>query len=318
MKTAQAWTRAKAVGDGRADDTAGFQAALAAAAPKSGTVYLPPGRYRITDTLSFGTFQLDSRTRPRGFSIIGCGRNATIVWDGPDDQPMFRLTGICKSRIVGVQFDAAGKASSCLDLGGPDFQSHNLLRQCAFKNARQAAVMASRIKINTSWTEGRIDNCLFENSGMGVFLSNFNDYDCVLSGCEFRDCGIAVRAWKGNFYARDCHFERSREADFRTRGEHTCTMRRCTSSGSARFLIQEGPVSSTVIQDCHVGGFTSPEGAILQNVVPALIFDSSFEPAPANAQAPAIAFQHNSLESSTSRPNPDFRLVTDNNRLPAG
>ncbi len=324
VKTPHTWNGVKAVGDGVADDSAALQCAIGSVPVKGGTVYLPPGRYRITETLIFGTLQLDyvdgGAHLPQGFSIIGCGRDTTIVWDGPADQPMFRLTGIRESRIIGVQFDAAGKASSCLDMGGPGFQNHNLLRHCAFKNARKAAIMTSRVKVNTSWTESRIENCLFENSGLGIFLSHFNDYDCVLAGCEFRDCGTAVRTSKGNFYARDCHFERSREADFRTFCEHTPTMRRCTSYGSAHFLIQENPHCATVIQDCHIGGFTAPDGAILQNVVPALIFDTTIEPAPANAAAPSIRFRHTETENLVhcNKLNPDFKLVTANNSFTGG
>ena len=126
VKTPHTWNNVKAVGDGVVDDTAALQCAMAAVPREGGTVYLPPGRYRITETLFYGTYQLDSTTRPRGFSIIGCGRDTTIVWDGPIDQPMLRLTGILQSRIIGVEFDAAGRASSCIDMGGPAFQSHNL------------------------------------------------------------------------------------------------------------------------------------------------------------------------------------------------
>ncbi|MBP5300699.1 MAG: hypothetical protein J6Y80_04775 [Victivallales bacterium] len=324
VKTPHTWNNVKAVGDGVADDSAALQCAIGSVPVKGGTVYLPPGRYRITETIFLGTNQLDSvdggAHLPQGFSIIGCGRDTVIVWDGPADQPMFRLTGMRESRIIGVQFDAAGKASSCLDLGGNGFQNHNVLRHCAFKNARGAAIMASRVKVNTSWTESRIENCLFENSGMGIFLSHFNDYDCVLAGCEFRDCGIAVRTNKGNFYARDCHFERSKKADFLTFCEHTATMRRCTSLGSASFLIQENCHCATVIQDCHVGGFTSPEGAILQSVVPAFIFDTTIESASSNRNAPAIAFRHHPTEQLVpgTRLTPEFKLVSANNHLPGG
>lgn len=69
--------------DGKNDDTAAIQMTIAAAKARGGTVYLPPGRYRITDTLLTGTLQESSVTRPSGFSIIGHGRDTVIVWDGP-------------------------------------------------------------------------------------------------------------------------------------------------------------------------------------------------------------------------------------------
>ena len=65
-KTPQTWNNVKAIGDGVADDTAALQAALGAVPAKGGTVFLPPGRYRITETIFFGTYQLDSTTRPYG------------------------------------------------------------------------------------------------------------------------------------------------------------------------------------------------------------------------------------------------------------
>jgi hypothetical protein len=46
-----------AVGDGRADDTAAIQAAIAALSPVRRVLYFPPGRYRVTSTLQIsGSF----------------------------------------------------------------------------------------------------------------------------------------------------------------------------------------------------------------------------------------------------------------------
>ncbi len=314
VKTPKTWHNLIAAGDGVADDTAGLQMTIAMAAPQGGTVYLPPGRYRITDTLLVGTLQESSATRPEGFSLIGHGRDTVIVWDGPDDVPMVRLLGISVSRIVGVTFDAGNRASSVLEMGGPGFQAHNLFRHCAFLNAKFAGIDTGRKRMNTACTEQRIDNCLFVNCGRGVSLGDFNDYDCVIEGSEFRDCDYGVWTFKGNFYCRDSHFERSREADFRIESEHTSTIRRCTSTGSNRFLIQRSPHCGTVIQDCRVADWKAADGAILQNIVPAMIFDSVFSGA-----GPVIRFIHTDSESlvgcNKGENSKYFKLISSGNRI---
>lgn len=312
VKSPQTWHGTKAVGDGVADDTSAIQLAIGAAAAKGGTVYLPPGTYRITDTILLGTLLQDSGSRPQGFSLIGCGRKSVIRWDGLDGAPMFRLLGLLQSRIVGVEFDAAGKARSCLDMGGPAFQSHNLFRHCAFRRARFAAVDSGRRKMQTACTEQRIENCLFDKCGIGVALLDFNDYDCMIAGCEFRDCGVGVKTFKGNFYCRDTHFERSGTADFVICSEHTSTMRRCTSRDSFRFLVQENPNCSTVMQDCHVAGWKAMDGAVRQNIVPALMFDCTFEN---TAKAgPAVVFAHTESEkwSGSNLKDEPFKVISAN------
>lgn len=232
VKTPKTWHGLVAGGDGKNDDTAAIQMTIAAAKARGGTVYLPPGRYRITDTLLTGTLQESSATRPSGFSIIGHGRDTVIVWDGPEDRPMLRMLGLTWSRIVGVTFEGGSRASAAIDMGGPGFQGHNLFRHCAFLNCRFAGIDTGRRKMNTACTEQRIDNCLFENCGRGVSLGDFNDYDCVIEGCEFRKCGYGIWTFKGNFYCRDTHFENSRISDVLYESEHTSTLRRCTSTGS--------------------------------------------------------------------------------------
>lgn len=58
-----------AVGDGQTDDTKAFQAALAAT--KSGALFVPPGRYVITDYL---------RISRSGVVLRGAGPEASVLW----------------------------------------------------------------------------------------------------------------------------------------------------------------------------------------------------------------------------------------------
>ena len=97
----------KAVGDGRADDTAAIQAAL----ERGGDVraaYLPPGTYRITHTLTL-TGPAVSRL------VIGHGRDTRLVWDGPPGGIMFRSNGAAYSRFVGLAWDGQGRAAVGFD-----------------------------------------------------------------------------------------------------------------------------------------------------------------------------------------------------------
>ena len=70
-----------AAGDGKADDTVAIQKALETIQSGS-TLYLPPGNYRITKTVRL--------TGPLiGVSVIGHGRDTTLVWDGEAGGKLF-------------------------------------------------------------------------------------------------------------------------------------------------------------------------------------------------------------------------------------
>ncbi|MEI6503230.1 MAG: glycosyl hydrolase family 28-related protein, partial [Armatimonadota bacterium] len=110
----------------------------------------------------------------------------------------------------------------------------------------------------------------------------FNDYDNSFDGCEFRDCGTGLYDMKGNFYARNCHFERSRIVDCSVGSEHGSSIRRCTSYGSQRF-ITTGTIGPLSVQDCQVAAWKDAEGAVHLNGAPVLMFDCVFtEPPSAN------------------------------------
>lgn len=80
-----------AVGDGVANDTAAFQAALAA----STSVYVPPGTYKITSTLAV----------PNNTSLIGAGRGATKLLHAFNGD-MMTLGNY--SNLSGLWFDGQG------------------------------------------------------------------------------------------------------------------------------------------------------------------------------------------------------------------
>jgi len=289
-----------AVGDGRADDTAAIQAALNRGGDGT-TVYLPAGTYRITRTLVFagGT----------GCLVVGHGRDTRLTWDGPEGGRMFWSNGVAYSRYVGLSWDGRGKAAVGFDHAAEKrFETEVRHQHEAFRNFTGFGIrVGHRQKVASA--EILYHNCLFENCGTALGFLTFNDYDNTIDGCEFRHCGIGVWDSKANFYARNCHFEHSRQADFSMGSEHGSSIRRCTSIGSKRFLEQRGTIGPLTVQDCHVAGWTDPEGAMHLNGSPVLMFDCRFTQPPSERTPVRLANAAQKLLLSHNRPEPVERLV---------
>jgi len=274
------WVNVKglgAVGDGAADDTAAIQKALDGVQNGS-TIYFPPGTYRVTSTLRI--------TGPLiGVSVIGHGRDTTLVWDGAPGGSLFLDDGVAESRFVGIQFDGRGKAAVGFHHDSDHrFETEVRHQHLAFRGFTNAAVLAEP-QDKYALAETTFENCLFEDCRRGVAFVSFNDYNYTFDGSEFRRCGIAIQCVHGNFYARNCHFEGSREVDIHSAPEHASSVRRCTSVGSRAFLRYANPVAPMTIQDCQVSGWTSPEGAVTLSGAPVVMFDCVFTGGP-EGQAP--------------------------------
>lgn len=266
-----------AVGDGMADDTAALQAALNSI--KSGTtIYLPAGKYRITKTLDF------NQERPLGVTIIGHGRSTVIRWDGESGGRILWVHGgAVHTRYVGLTWDGGGKAAVGIDHASKTFETEVTHQHEAFLNFTDAGIRIGYQDKESSADEKRMEsaemeynNCLFQECRRGVAILNFNDYDNTFDGCEFRQCGTGVQDSHGNIYVRDSHFEESSIVDLSIGSEHASSVRRCTSTGSFRFIELTNFVISLTIQDCHVAGWKSAEGAIQLNGGPVMLFDCTF------------------------------------------
>ncbi|HOS95014.1 MAG TPA: glycosyl hydrolase family 28-related protein, partial [Armatimonadota bacterium] len=301
------WTNVKtdveprAVGDGQADDTAAIQAALDRAAA-SGTAYLPPGTYRITRTLAF--------TGPAvGCLVVGHGRDTVIVWDGPEGGRMFRSNGVAYSRYVGLSWDGRGRAAVGFDHASElRFETEVRHEHEAFRNFTGYGIRVGNEQ-NLASAEILYRNCLFEDCGTGLGFLTFNDYDNTIDRCEFVRCGTGVFDNKGNFYARNCHFEGSAVADFSVGSEHGSSIRRCTSIGSRRFIEERGTIAPLTVQDCHVAGWTDPQCAVLLAGSPVLMFDCSFDRPPSEASPVLETAGGQIFFTSNNRPGPAHQLV---------
>ncbi len=276
-----------AIGDGVVDDTAAIQAALSMLEgdkPAARTVYLPPGSYRITKTLSV--------TQVQGGAIYGHGRASKIVWDGSSDKDarMFHSNGFGRNLFFGLTFDGKGRAAVGVDHASAGYYETRVRYQyCAFRNFTDSGIRVGN-KQKMASAEMMFYDSLFENCGRGISFLEFNDYDNSIARCVFRNCGSGVHVYRGNIYLRDSHFENSKEEDVLL-PPHSHSIRRCSSIGSNAFMrcAQKGPYSLTLaVQDCLVENWKDPAGAVqLSNRGPILIFDSVFSK-PANPDSPAV------------------------------
>lgn len=263
---------AGAKGDGKADDSAALQKVFDQIEPGT-TVYLPAGTYRVTETLR-------AKGPAIGVSVIGHGRDTTLLWDGPAGGILFQDDGIGHSKIVGVNFEGQGKAAIGFHhLSTCRFETEVLHQHLAFRNFTDAGVLAARDDAY-ALAETTFDNCLFDQCRRGAVFISFNDYNWTFDGCEIRACDIGLECRHGNFYVRNTHFQGNRTVDVLAEPEHGCSLRRCTSSGSNRFLEFNNSVSPLTVQDCQIAGWKATDGAILLSGAPAAMFDCRFSEPP--------------------------------------
>ncbi|HEY0073814.1 MAG TPA: glycosyl hydrolase family 28-related protein [Abditibacteriaceae bacterium] len=266
-----------ALGDGVTDDTNSLQKALDGVKDGS-TLYLPPGRYRITRMLSLQGPLI-------GVLLVGHGRDTQLIWDGEIGGKMFTDDGVAYSRFVGMVFNGQNKAAvGFWHYSTRRFETEVRHQHLAFLNFTDAGVLADP-KDKFALAETTFENCLFDNCRRGVAFLQFNDYDFTFDGCEFRRNDIAIECTHGNFYVRNCHFENSRTVDIHAYPEHGSSVRRCTSVGSNQFIRFAQPVGTMTIQDCHVDSWKSTDGAITLSGAPVILFDCVFTNPPAGSAA---------------------------------
>ena len=255
-----------AVGDGKADDTAAFEAGLEALAERGKgkpgdpcVLYLPAGIYRITAPLVW-----ENRT---GVALLGEDPARTIVrYDGPAGKAMLTLHGVTYSKFGRITWDGQGKAraavahqwNSTAKQGDKDY---GFMPGTYMEHADEVFQDVGRGIIG-----GGVDPVLKEDGtlshyghGMdaemlvkrckfircaeaGLSIESFNALDWWVWDSEFIDCGVgATNCAKGeygggHFHLYRCVFRRSKVADIRTGHTSYFGIRLNTSIGSRRFL----------------------------------------------------------------------------------
>ena len=282
---------AGAKGDGVTDDTDAIQQVLNRLSDKrpkgevrQHVVYFPPGKYRITRTLTV--------TESTGGWLVGHGRSTELVWDGEEGGRMYWSNGCRYVCYEGLTWDGRDKAAILVEHQSQSYyETWIRYLHCAFVNARFHGLVVGHGGAKNESAELWFRNCLFAKCDEGVSLLSFNDYDNIFDGCEFARCGTGVHAIRGNWQIRGCRFQQSRVSDVKQDDiSHGSSLRFCVSIGSRRFLetCRSNVPMPMQIEGCRVDGWTASDGAIsLGHPGPVTLFDCAFEQ-PTNPSPPVV------------------------------
>ena len=167
-----------AIGDGETDDSAAIQAAINAASPRGGVVYLPRGDYLISSGLTIDNSVASTGPLPDDYFA----RKASIMGDG-----------MASTRILG----AAGNYAMLTMIGSTltGFVSQQFLRGVTFEKADKVGKVLSMDNL----AYFSVENCYFDGGDEVVAIS-----DCVVaafSNSYFMFGNKGLRAYRSN-YAR--------------------------------------------------------------------------------------------------------------------
>lgn len=191
-----------AVGDNTNDDTAAIQAAVnAVLAAGGGTVYVPPGSYKVTATITLGA----------SVSIVGLGKLATKFY------PTTAVTGrlfsykpavFTTSGIVLSDFAVYGNATTLgvADLQNLTFVTIQRVYMDSFTNSGQIHVSLNNVEDSTI-----AESAFMSIHGDGLVMQT-NANNNVIRGCTFNAAGaagvgISMDSTTQNTVVIGCNFE---------------------------------------------------------------------------------------------------------------
>lgn len=202
------------VGDGQADDTA----ALQALADKGGLVSLPPGTYRITQTITVDLTKT-------GFIAIEGGTVARVVMAGPG--PAFKFIGThggtAAPRTVKPEVWNRERMPSvnALEIVG-EHPEANGIEATGTMNLTITRVLIRKCHHGIHLTTRNrnviiADSHIYENRGIGIYFDDVNLHQCNVTGSHVSYCddgGIVVRAGQvRNLHITGCDIESNHGQD---------------------------------------------------------------------------------------------------------
>ncbi len=326
-----------AVGDGTTDDTAALQSVMNYVGPVRGntspyghyqTIYLPPGTYKISATLTLAY--------ARRVQIVGCGSQTIIKWYGPTGGAMFNPTDASFLVYRGIVWDGnsiAGCGVLQCSIADSNYDGSIRHENESFRNFTQAGTYAplgqygnpasgavpgagiaggfNGVNGDSLEADSMIVNCRFYNCTDGFFnaWSWGNQTEWTFDGCEIDNCsGIGIDFHGGGSNTViNTHFQNNGTDVSAAGGVH---LRHCTSQNAGQFYSEwRGSYTVDSISDCWIDRWTNTDSAIsLGDLGGHMVFDCTFTNPPAGTGG-AVA-NHEIWQSSTDQ------LVLSNNYAP--
>jgi hypothetical protein len=275
------WFNAKtafgAKGDGVTDDTRALQAAFDAAAKGnvSCTLFIPPGTYIITQTLTLN-YHIN-------VSIIGADPANTIIkWRGAAKGTMLQVDGTAYSRIGRLAFDGNRSAAIAVDQSWdgskPYFDSGNEYADDTFIDVG-CGIRGGFLKRGFAETS-ILRNKFIRNTIAGISLGNFNALDVWVRNSVFQDCAIGVTNMygAGNFKLYNNNFFNSTTGDIAIANTGEFSIRGNTSVNSAQFfyagftgnpasIIIEGNTIIDPVNTQAISGYNQGPSFFMNNII---------------------------------------------------
>jgi hypothetical protein len=294
------WANVKnfgAAGDGVADDTAAFQAALTALSQmgNSPVLYVPAGTYLITSTVTLMSAV--------GVAVIGENpTTTTLKWGGAGGGILFHIDGVASGRFDRLTFEGAGIAGVLVDQSttsfsqGQYFDSGNEYADDVFQNAGigiqggQYGIGASEVSV--------LRSDFLTNTTAGILLKNFNALDWWVWYSTFKNnrMGISNNPGAGIFHAYNNVFNGSTKADLDILNTGVFNFRNNFSINSNKFLNEEYMYANAAVTRLQGNKVIIPSNNDCQgctvfqgNMGPTIFTDNTFV-SPPNAASPPIFF----------------------------
>jgi hypothetical protein len=227
-----------ASGNGATDDTAAIQRALnsLSASGSSPTLYVPPGVYLVTQTLTVQA--------ANSISVLGADPSTTsFVWKGVAGGTLLHVNGVAYSRFNRLTFEGSNTANILIDQSsatscvGCFFDTGNEYADDVFQNA-QIGIQGGA---NGGASETSVLRDKFLNlKSDGILLRNFNALDWWVWNSYFKNDAVGVSniPGAGNFHVFNSYFDSSTVADLQLLNTGQFSFRDNFSIDSNRFLFE--------------------------------------------------------------------------------